>query len=473
MEGEVINSFLPDLVTAVSDSVLTVSDQCLAKGLIPGNVHDQVLESGGINKDKARTLILAVKKSTETDSRCLEILLNILEQELPYAIRENLLSKIRKELTEKANTCRAVVPLSKAVQQVPLGELSKETTLQQSALLGRLEDSIGQREHACAEKRLLEERLKVKTEKCEILKGELETLKGQNEELASNTQSRITACTNQIENLEKRIGELQKTIEEQGMQTRRSRNILVTNMEMVGKTFMQYAQQSQQEIHRKAQQEIQNREEQLKTALKDNEAFKLSLTKAEDELKMKEREYKVIVQEKELRIRELETGNKGRQSKASTSKKARETSTAATDKSPSTSILLQSKDKPPDLLEQHHLIYLCNSMKSSAQERNDTTQRPEARVFQISQCFKNFALQLGFTIKEGDGLDAYYSSVDIGYIIKGIMSKWLAWHPGDTRGSTNYPTYSHLKQALTNAELGHVADNLISYEELSKYKVQH
>ena len=121
MEANVINSFLPDLVTAVGTTVQSVSDQCLAKGLIPGNVHDQVLESGGTSKEKARTLILAVKKSTETDSRCLEILLNILEQELPFAIRENLLSKIRKELTKKANTSRAVVPLSKAVQQeVPL-----------------------------------------------------------------------------------------------------------------------------------------------------------------------------------------------------------------------------------------------------------------------------------------------------------------------------------------------------------------
>ena len=475
MEGEVINSFLPDLVTAVSDCVLSVSDQCLAKGLINETVYKRVFESGGTSEDKARTLILAVKKSTETDSRCLEILLNILEQELPFAIRENLLSKIRKELTEKANTSRAVVPLSKAVQQVPLGELSKETTLQQSALLGRFEDSIRQHEHACAEKNLLEERLKVKSEKCERLKGELETLKGQNLELARNTQSRITACTKQIENLEKRIEKLQKTIEEQGMQTRRSRNILVTNTEIVGKTFMQYAQQSQQEIQRKAQQsqqEIQNREEQLKTALKDIEAFKLSLTKAEDELKMKEREYKVIVQEKELRIRELETGNKGRQSRASTSRKARETSTTVTDKSPSTSLLLQSKDKPPDLLEQHHLIYLCNSMKSSAQGGSDATQLPEAREAQILQCFRNFALQLGFTIKEGEDCNLYCNK-HIGYVINRIMSKWLLWHPGDTRGSTNYPTYSHLKQALTNAELGHVADNLISYEELSKYKVQH
>ena len=68
-----------------------------------------------------------------------------------------------------------MVPLSKAVQQVPLGELSKATTLQQSFLLRRFEDSIRQHEHACAEKKLLEERLKVKSENCESLKGEVES----------------------------------------------------------------------------------------------------------------------------------------------------------------------------------------------------------------------------------------------------------------------------------------------------------
>ena len=244
-EGEVINSFLPDLVTAVSDSVLSVSDQCLANGLINETVYKRVLESGGTSDDKARTLILAVKKSTETDSRCLEILLNILDQELPFVIKENLLSKLRKELTEKANTSRAVVPLSKIVELVPLVELSKETTLQQSALLERYKDSIRQHEQACAEKKLLEERLKVKSERYETLKGELETLKGQSQKLASNTQGRKTADTKQIEEHEKRIEELQKTIEEQSMQARRRRNMIITESR---KMFVQLAQQSHQEM---------------------------------------------------------------------------------------------------------------------------------------------------------------------------------------------------------------------------------
>ena len=304
MEDEVINSFLPDLVTAVSDSVLSVSDQCLAKGLINETVYKRVLESGGTSEDKARTLILAVKKSTETDSRCLEILLNILEQELPFAIRENLLSKIRKELTEKA-------------------------------LLGRFEDSIRQHEHACAEKKLLEERLKVKSEKCERLKGELETLKGQNEELASNTQSRITACTKQIENLEKRIEKLHKTVEEQGMQTRRGRNMVVTNTE---KMFVHLEHQT---------------------------------------LRIKDREHKLLVQEKELRIRELEAESK-QQKKFTHS----------------------AEVTPNDMLNKEHLHILFLSIHSKDSGQNCMSQR------------RDIGSQLGFSTQELDDIQELQSIKD-------------------------------------------------------------
>ena len=76
-----IKQFLPDLVTAVSDIVQPVSDQCLAKGLIPESVYKGVLESGGTSEDKARTLVLAVKISTETDSRCFKIFLSILYEQ--------------------------------------------------------------------------------------------------------------------------------------------------------------------------------------------------------------------------------------------------------------------------------------------------------------------------------------------------------------------------------------------------------
>ena len=434
MEARVINSFLPDLVTAVSDSVLSVSDQCLAKGLINETVYKRVLESGGTSEDKARTLILAVKKSTETDSRCLEILLNILEQELPFAIRENLLSKIRKELTEKANTCRAVVPMSNAVQQVPLGELSKETTVQQSFLLGKFEDSIRQYEHACAEKKLLEERLKVKTEKCERLKVELKTLRDKNQELASNTQCRIEACVDKIESLKKRIEELQKVIEEQGMQTRRGKNMIVTETRNV---IVHLAQQSQQEIQR--------REEEHKATFKAKE-------------EMKDREHKVLVQEKELRIRELEADLK--QGKKSTD---------------------AAEVIPEDMLHGEHLRHLFLSVRYKQKDC----------IFH----WRDVGSQLGFSTQELDDIQECQSKnpqpirVDVqrqtktryNYVYENhsfnainesdkctfeMLKRWLKWYPGDSRGSTNYPSYSNLKQAIINVGCGNVVPFLWAYDEL-------
>ena len=139
MAAEVIRSFLPDLVTAISDCVQPVSDQCLAQGLITESTYRKVLESGKTSEDKARTLTLAVKKSTETDSRCLESLLDILDQQLPYVIKGKLLSDIRKRIAidQRDNiSCRAVIPLAQKLQLVPTNELPRANVLQQRSLLG-------------------------------------------------------------------------------------------------------------------------------------------------------------------------------------------------------------------------------------------------------------------------------------------------------------------------------------------------
>ena len=123
MEAKVIESFLPDLVTAISDCVQPVSDQCLAKGLIPDSVYKRVLESGGTSDGKVRTLTLAIKTSIETDSECLETMLDILEKQLPHTAREKLLSEIRQKLPENRNIA----------QTFSLEELPKESGLLQSS----------------------------------------------------------------------------------------------------------------------------------------------------------------------------------------------------------------------------------------------------------------------------------------------------------------------------------------------------
>ena len=123
---------------AISDIVQPVSDQCLAKGLIPDSGYKRVLESGGTSEDKARTLILAVKTSTETDNKCLDILLKILEEQLPYGIKGKLLSKIRNEIVERTIT-EAEVTKCTPPQSIPSEELAKESFALPNYSLGRFE----------------------------------------------------------------------------------------------------------------------------------------------------------------------------------------------------------------------------------------------------------------------------------------------------------------------------------------------
>ena len=80
MEATIIKCFLPDLMTAISDYVMLVSDRCLATAL---TVHRRLLQELGSSGDKTRILVLSVTKSIECDSRCFMLFLNVLKQELP------------------------------------------------------------------------------------------------------------------------------------------------------------------------------------------------------------------------------------------------------------------------------------------------------------------------------------------------------------------------------------------------------
>ena len=424
MEAEVITSFLPKLVTAVSDCVQPVSDQCLAKGLIPDSVYRDILESRERNGNKARTLILAVKNSTETDSRCLEILLNILEEQLPYGIRDSLLSAIRKEVTEKANTCRAVVPLSQNVQLVPTEELPRESVALHSQLLGKYEDSIRQHERACAEKNLLEQRLKAKSEKCEKLKNELEVLKSQNQETSSiredvaRAESRISACESGVDNLKSKIKELEKIIEEQDMRARRGREVVTTETKNFFTLFAKHSQQKLKEAEATVQQ------------------------RAQEQIRMKEMEHKLEIQEKELKIK----------SKS------------------------QLDVNPSDVLKPANLSNLVRFLgKHSGMYIHDAHQNTVIHGEHMSK-WRDLGSNLGFSKEELDRIDQE-SNLQPGFLrlsahlnedspLRRLLRCWLESYPGDKRGSTSFATYTELKTALLNAGLGTVARDLPSYEEL-------
>ena len=395
MEAEIIKSFLPDLVTAISDTVQPVSDQCLAKGLIPESVYKRVLESGGTSEDKARTLILAVKTSTETDSRCFEILLNILERELPFTIREKLISEIRKEQLEKANTCTAVVPSSQIVQPLPSEELSRESALLQTTLLGKFEDAIRQHERACAERHALNEKLMAKSEEYERLKQEFEAFKSQSEKANSVQSSKISDCEYEIETLKARLTQLEYNIEEQSMKVKRGRNTVMLKTE---KMLAMVAQQS-------------------------NTA---AWEKAKEMLKVKERELTLTIQEKDLRIKELQHELKQKQP--------------------------QRLDAvPSDVLEEIDMGTLSRTIQNSRHN--------------WSLHWRNLGLQLGFTTDELDRI-SNESEIPLFH----MLYDWARWYPGDSRGSTNFPTYSGLQSALVRSGAGDAIQHIISYSQLIAYR---
>ena len=301
-EADTLKTFIPDLVTAICDCVQSVSDQCVAKGLITETTHRQVLESRGTSEEQARTLILSVQNSIKTNGSCLDVFLDVIDEKLPYRTKGKLLREIRKELA--STQCKALVPASQTDTQIMLEGDHLQHILQQNVLFGRYEDSMKKYALTCAQKTRCEETLQDKTKESEKLKGELEKLRSQNSEVDAKeldgTKDRLSVCEMEIGELKKRIKQLEGIKEEEDMQARQGKNIIIVGT----KTFTRM------------------REEQFAAALKEKEEEHKRLLKEEkDELRRKmqeefdaklhvqDLEHKVSLQEKELKIKELEQSN--------------------------------------------------------------------------------------------------------------------------------------------------------------------
>ena len=375
MEAKLIDSFLPELVTAISDYVQPVSDQCLAKGLIPDSVYIRVLESGGTSEDKARILVLAVKTTTETDHGCLEILLDILEKQLPYAAKKKFLPEISRELTEKIDT-------TETIQHLPNEELPRESALLQSSLLGKFEDAIRQHERACTERSVLEMKLKAKVVEHKSLKQEFEASRNQSSSCQSGVADRITECEHEIEAIKTRVEELAHTIEEQGMKVKRGRII---------------------------------------AKLKTEKMLAASLDKAKEEMRAKERDLASIIQEKDLKIEELELDAK--EHKGST-------------QSPNV--------VPSDILKKMHIERL-----RYFGFRDDKK----------SPFWRKLGSQLGFSTYELDEIERKSSKDKL----FPLLYQYILWYPGDRRRSTTFATYSSVQTALMNLGLSSAVHMMATY----------
>ena len=313
VEAEVIKQFIPDLVTAVSDDITAVSDECLAKGLISDSTCKRVLDpSAGTREERARSLVHSVHGSVKTASCCFEIFLEVLSNTLPERVKVKLVSELRKELTDQATTkvCKAVIPVSESRRPV-LPENSLQCLQQQSSFLEKYESSVSRHASASTKKSLFEETLRSKIDEISGLKTNLDMLShsddtsSKDKEIQS-TKNRLSACEAEVSNLRGRIEEMECIIEEESMRARRGRSTIRVETKRL---FEEFARQSQNNFDSTLKMALQDKERQHKRILTEKEAEIRRQIQEEMNLKMKDLEHKVVLQEKEMKIMELELNN--------------------------------------------------------------------------------------------------------------------------------------------------------------------
>ena len=325
VEAAVIQRFIPILIKTVSDCVQPVSDQCFSKGLIPNSVYKRVLESRGTSEDKARTLILAVKKSFETDSNCLEIFLSALNEELSFVSGGKLLSEIRDEVlnqkkgeleapdggpTQRAvagTVCQAIVPISghSSSSLVPNGVLENQEFLsQQKSLITKLEDAIRKHEQTHLEKAHLEEKLKDLSEESKRLKDNLSSLSSQihdvaqaNSEKITEQNSRISDCEKEMVELKEKLATLEPTVEECNMYLRRSKTMMTIGGEKLVKHVIE---RCQEQIRKEYTMALQEKE------MAHREAEDKIERRAQEKIRVSELQHQVVLQAKDIRIKDLQ-----------------------------------------------------------------------------------------------------------------------------------------------------------------------
>ena len=407
METEVIKSFLPDLVTAISDCVQPVSDQCLVKGLIPDSVYKRVLESGGTSEDKARILILAVKTSTETDGKSLEIFLKILDEQLPISVKKKLLSKIWNEIAERTFT-EAEVPKYTPPQSIPSEELVKESFALPNYLLGKFEKAVREHERAITEKRLLEERLNAKPIG------------------AIDVQSELAELKLKIEKIEKKMAKLD-------MQVRRDRIMISTETQ---EWFTQLAKHHQQQ-----------------TELAKRETEEATQRKMEEQMRAKELLFKLELQERDHKLEILEKDLQIQMN-----------SKPLFDIDPPDRFTVPPDEKHMTSTEGRLCYHIARKYTNKWKDLGSVLGFSKENMDEIESSVQEKSLQ-----RYTPGTPAYNDKLQtLGpeYLGK-MIRQWLFSYQGDSRGSNSFATYTWLKTALVEAGLGDCARDLPSYDYLA------
>ena len=70
--------------------------------------------------------------------------------------------------------------------------------------------------------------------------------------------------------------------------------------------------------------------------------------------------------------------------------------------------------------------------------------------------WEHIAQQLGFKAYEIKNIASSLVRIQDGYFITDVISAWLQWAPGDTRGSKDFATLEALQEALSNSNIDRI-----------------
>ena len=154
--------------------------------------------------------------------------------------------------------------------------------------------------HASAEKALYEESLQNKTKESGRLRSNLEVLKrhssGVNSQEIDNTVERLSVCEMEIAELKERLEKLEGVIQEEDMQARRGKSVIMVGTKMTEKQFAAA---------------LREKEEEYKRLLKEQKDEQRRRMEEEVDIQLKDLKHQVEIQKTQLQVKELELRDAG------------------------------------------------------------------------------------------------------------------------------------------------------------------
>ena len=169
---------------------------------------------------------------------------------------------------------------------------------QQGFLLSKYEGSIKRYAHASAEKAVYEASLQNKTKESGRLRSNLDVLKRQSSDINSqeidNTVERLSAYEMEMVELKERLEKLEGVIQEEDMQARRGKSVIMVGTKMTEEQFAATLREKEEEYQRL----LKEREDELRRRMEE-----------EMDIQLKDLKHRVEIQQTQLEVKELELRN--------------------------------------------------------------------------------------------------------------------------------------------------------------------